>query len=85
MPTSITQSLKQLKAYDDRRPGFPGEHWLVFGAGVAVLLAVRRSPSPLARAIGTTVGSALLMRAASGREGLVKLLTYVPVAKLLTR
>jgi hypothetical protein len=85
MLSNIADSLQQLKAYDERRPGFPGEHWLVLGAGVAVFLAVRRSPSPLTRAIGSAVGSALLVRAASGREGLAKVLTYVPVARLLSR
>ncbi len=88
MPTSpspLPPSLQQLKDWDDRRPSFPGEHWLVLAAGVAVLLAARRSPSPLVRALGSATGSALLMRAASGRDGLAKVLSYVPVGKLLSR
>jgi len=89
MPTSpistVTSSLQQLKAWDDRRPGVPAEHWLVLAAGIAVLLVARRSPSPIVRALGSAGGSALLMRAASGRDGLAKVLTYLPVAKLLSR
>ena len=88
MPTSLTRlprPLQQLKNWDDRRPSFPGEHWLVLAAGVAVLLAARRSPSPLVRALGSVAGGALLARAASGRDGLAKVLTYVPVGKLLSR
>ena len=81
----LPQPLQQLKDWDDQRPSFPGEHWLVLAAGVAVLLAARRSPSPLVRALGSAAGSALLMRAASGRDGLAKVLTYVPVGKLLSR
>jgi hypothetical protein len=81
----LPQPLQQLKDWDDRRPSFPGEHWLVLAAGVAVLLAARRSPSPVVRAIGSVAGSALLARAASGRDGLAKVLTYVPVGKLLSR
>jgi uncharacterized membrane protein len=84
-PTRLPEPLQQLKDWDDRRPSFPGEHWLVLAAGVAVLLAARRSPSPLVRALGSAAGSALLVRAASGRDGLAKVLTYVPVGKLLSR
>ncbi|MFN3571508.1 MAG: hypothetical protein ACK4VX_14595 [Polaromonas sp.] len=88
MTTSLTRlprPLQQLKDWDERRPSFPGEHWLVLGAGVAVLLAARRSPSPLVRALGSAAGGALLVRAASGRDGLAKVLSYVPVVKLLSR
>ena len=73
------RSLKELKAYDQRRPSFPGEHWLVFGAGLAVLMASRRSPSLLKRTAGSALGSALLYRAASGRDGLAKVLPYLPM------
>ena len=79
------QKLRELKAMDEARDSFPGEHWLVLAAGIAVLLAARRSPSPMVRALGSAAGSALLMRAASGRDGLTKVLTYVPVGKLLSR
>jgi len=75
------RSFKQLKDYDERRPGFPGEHWLVLGAGVALLMASRRSPSFLRRTAGSALGSALLYRAASGREGLTKVLRYLPIGK----
>ena len=88
MTTSFTQlppSLQQLKDWDDRRPSFPGEHWLVLAAGIAVLLAARRSPSPVMRALGPVAGGALLARAASGRDGLAKMLSQVPVGKLLSR
>jgi hypothetical protein len=85
MLNTVTRPLQQLQAYDQRRPGFPGEHWLVLAAGVAVLLAARRSPSPVVRALGSAAGSALLVRAASGRDGLAKVLAYLPVSKLLSR
>ncbi|MDP2033751.1 MAG: hypothetical protein Q8K29_10105 [Polaromonas sp.] len=88
MPTTPTRRphpLQQLQDWDERRASFPGEHWLVLGAGVAVLLAARRSPSPLVRALGSAAGGALLVRAASGRDGLARVLSYVPVVKLLSR
>jgi uncharacterized membrane protein len=75
------RSLKELKDYDERRTGFPGEHWLVLGAGLAVLMASSRSRSWVARTAGSALGSALLYRAASGRDGLAKVLPYLPVGK----
>lgn len=81
MRFSPTRLLKQAKEYDQRRPGFAGEHWLVLGAGVAALLASRRSPSPLRRTVGSALGSALLYRAASGRDGLAKVLRYLPLGR----
>jgi uncharacterized membrane protein len=77
IPTKIP-TLKQVKEFDESRPGFPGEHWLVLGAGVAVLMASRRSRSFLMRTAGSTLGSALLYRAASGRDGLSKVLRFLP-------
>ena len=69
---------RKVKQFDERRPGFPGEHWLVLGAGAALLLASRRSRSPLRRTMGSALGSALLYRSASGRDGLTKLLRFLP-------
>ena len=77
----ITRTLKRASDYDERRPSFAGEHWLVLGAGIAVLMASRRNPSFLWRTAGSTLGSALLYRAASGRDGLTKLLRYLPVGR----
>lgn len=77
----VSRSFERLGDYDKRRPGFAGEHWLVFGAGIALLLASRRSRSLLWRTVGPALGSSLLYRAASGREGLASLLRYLPVGK----
>ncbi|MDB5930658.1 MAG: hypothetical protein JWR60_2365 [Polaromonas sp.] len=85
MKFSPVDSLRKLKEYDDSRPGFKGEHWLALGAGAALLMASRRSPSTLKRTMGSALGSALLLRAATGRQGLGKSLTgalrYLPVGK----
>ena len=77
----ITRTLKRVSDYDERRPSFAGEHWLVLGAGIVVLMASRRSPSFLWRTAGSTLGSVLLYRAASGRDGLTKLLRYLPLGQ----
>ena len=61
--------LDRIRRQDDRRPGFPGEHWMALVAGVALLaLAARRGrrgrglPSAIA-------GAGLIARAATGRDG----------------
>ena len=84
-PNPLSRLLNDFQAWEESRDGFPGEHWLVFGAGVALLLASSRSTSPLKRALGSAVGSALLYRAASGRDGVAKLVRYLPAAKGLLR
>lgn len=77
----VNRAFERLSEYDKRRPGFSGEHWVVFAAGVAVLVASRRSRSLLWRTVGPALGSSLLYRAASGHDGLAKLLRYLPVGK----
>lgn len=83
--SSLAQSVRDLKTWDDTRDSFPAEHWLVAGAGLAVLVASMRCRSPLQRAAGAALGGALLLRAASGRDGLVKLLDHLPENKGLLR
>lgn len=73
--------VQRLKAADDARDGFPGEHWLVLGAGVAVWAVTRTSPLFLVRTLGLLAGSALVGRAAAGREGLSKVLRFTPVGR----
>lgn len=74
MSFSPTASLRQLREYEQNRPSFPCEHWLVLGAGVAVMMATYRSDSCLKRGLGMALGGALVARAASGDDGLAKLL-----------
>jgi hypothetical protein len=85
MPTPKTprkpDPLTQLKQYDQARDSFPGEHWLVLGAGVGMWLASRRHPSFIVRTIGSLAGTALVARAASGRDGLSKALRYLPIGR----
>ena len=68
--------LSAAKRYDEQRPAIPGEHWLAFGAGALLLLMAGRSRSPLGRGLKTALGTALIGRAASGRDGLARLLPY---------
>ena len=72
--------LTQIKRADEQRPSFPGEHWLVLGAGIALMARASRSRSLLARLGGQALGAALIGRAATGRDGIPK-----QIASLLER
>ena len=74
-------TLQKLKAADERRPGFPGEHWLVLGLGIALWQFTRRHRNWVVRTAGGLAASALVARAASGREGLSKVLRYPPFGR----
>ena len=78
-------TLKKIKQYDDARPGFPGEHWIVLGAGVGLWLATRRHRSVIVQTLGALGAAALAARAASGREGLSKALRYTPLGAGIRR
>ena len=85
MSDSALQTIKDIKRLDDARPGIPGEHWLTLGAGVAVWLLLRRARSPVLRTVGSLAGTALLARAASGRDGLAKALRWLPIGRRFLR
>lgn len=74
--TSLWQSVKE---FDNQRESLPGEHWVTLAAGLVLFMASRRSRSLLFRTLGPVVGGALVMRAASGRDGIEKLVRYLPL------
>ncbi|MES3000234.1 MAG: hypothetical protein V4787_06040 [Pseudomonadota bacterium] len=78
-------ALQKIKEADDAREGVPGEHWMVLGAGLGVWLLSRRSPSLMLRTLGLMAGTALVGRAASGRDGVSKVLRYLPVGGGISR
>lgn len=72
--------LQRWKRYDDERPNFAGEHWLVLAGGIALWLATRRHPSFAVRLAGSVLGTLAVARAATGREVPPKMLRYLPYA-----
>lgn len=64
--------LDAAKAFDARRPDLPGEHLVVLGLGVALLLSSGRSRSFLGRLVKAAAGGALVARAASGTGGVAR-------------
>lgn len=79
------ETVKDLKRADDAREGVPGEHWIALGAGIGVWLLSRRSPSTMVRTLGLMAGTALVGRAASGRDGVSKFLGYLPIGSGIKR
>jgi hypothetical protein len=83
VPPELDQSspLQKLKAADEARPGFPGEHWLVLAVGIALWQVTRKHRNPLVRSAGALGATTLVARAASGRQGLSKVLRYTPLGR----
>ena len=59
----------------------PGQHWIALGAGLAAWLLTRKHPSVIVRGAGMMAGTALVGRAASGRDGLAKLIKVLPIGR----
>ena len=65
---NLSDKLQDLKKWDNRRPSFPGEHWLALGAGMLVMRSAGKSRSFLGRMAGRALGAALMARGATGRD-----------------
>ena len=57
---------------DDRRPSMPHEHLATLAAGVGLLFCALTVPRRAVAVVHAALGGALLLRAASGRDGLRK-------------
>ncbi|VCU69604.1 hypothetical protein PIGHUM_01667 [Pigmentiphaga humi] len=68
---------ERLKAYDANRPDLPGEHLVVFGAGVLLMVAGMRSRKAVWSTLLTAAGTALVGRAASGTGGIARVARVV--------
>ena len=77
--------LEKIKQADAARKGFPGEHWLVLALGIAVWHYTRKDRHWAVRTAGAFAAAALAARAASGREGLSKVLRYTPLGSRISR
>ena len=73
--------IEKLKAADEARDGFPGEHWIVLLLGAAAWYYTRNDRRWYVRMAGGFLATTLVARAASGREGLSKALRYTPLGR----
>ena len=85
VPREDASPLEKIKAADQARDGFPGEHWLVLAIGIGVWQFTRTHRNLLVRTAGGFAAAALVARAASGREGLSKILRYTPFGGRIDR
>lgn len=72
MTASVRESVKDLVDYDDARPSAPYEHGVAALAGVGLIAGALLSRSRYGAVLQGVLGGALLMRAASGQDGLSK-------------
>jgi len=68
-----------IKRYDNPRPLFPGEHWVLLGVGVAAWLVTRKHPSLAMRTLGTFIAATLVARGAHGRDRMSKIMKWTPI------
>ncbi|MBU1358645.1 MAG: hypothetical protein KKC79_07535 [Gammaproteobacteria bacterium] len=61
--------ISALKEFDAEREDFPGEHVIVLGLGLLLLVATVRSGSLVKRGLFGAAAGALIGRAASGTGG----------------
>lgn len=73
--------IERAQTHDEARSSLPGEHWLALGAGIAAWALTRKSPSAIVRTAGMLAATALVGRAASGRDGLSKVLRFTPLGR----
>ena len=78
----IMSWLTALKEADDRRPDLPGEHLIVLGVGLLLLMATGRSRSILGRALIGAAAGAFIGRAASGTGGAARLASILERVRL---
>ena len=72
MVDSVRESLNEVIAYDDARPSAPFEHCFVALAAFGLLATALTAPSR-GQAVGRAMlAGALLLRSASGKDGLRK-------------
>ena len=69
----MSNLVSRIRAFDQRRASFPGEHLIVAAVGSSLLRSALRRRTGLGRVLAIVAGGALLARAASGRDGLARL------------
>ena len=79
--TKPDSTVNQTNRLDTAKSGMPGQHWIALGAGLAAWLLTRKRSSLIVRTAGMLAGTALVGRAASGRDGLAKVIRYLPIGK----
>lgn len=75
--TAVSKVADAAKEFDEKRPNFPGEHLIVFAAGILLLWGAGKRRSALTRMVMTAAGGVLVGRAASGTGGVAKVAGFL--------
>ncbi|AVO48151.1 hypothetical protein C6568_01915 [Melaminivora suipulveris] len=70
--SEMRETVRDVIAYDDARESAPFEHEVTLLTGVGLIACAFLTPSRTRAVLHALVGGALLLRAASGRDGLRK-------------
>lgn len=70
--TDLRESVRDVIAYDDARESAPFEHPFTLLTGLGLIACALVTPSRTRAVMHAVAGGALLVRAASGRDGLRK-------------
>ncbi|MDM0031601.1 hypothetical protein QTI33_05525 [Variovorax sp. J22P271] len=70
---NLDSLVKTVKDADANRPDLPGEHLIVLGVGLLLMMATGRSRSLIGKALIGAAAGAFIGRAASGTGGVARL------------
>ncbi|MDM0068667.1 hypothetical protein [Variovorax sp. J31P207] len=70
---NLDSLIQTVKDADARRPDLPGEHLIVLGVGLLLMMATGRSRSLIGKALIGAAAGAFIGRAASGTGGIARL------------
>jgi hypothetical protein len=78
-------TFRQIKQLDASCHGIQCEHWITLAAGLAVWWLTRNHSSFIDRTAGMVMGTALVGRAANGRNGIAKALRFLTLRRGVNR
>ena len=85
METATKSWLAAIKEADANRADIPGEHLIVLGIGLLLMVASGRTPSLIGKALIGAAAGAFIGRAASGTGGLARVATKIDEARAALR
>ena len=74
---NLDSLINTVKEADASRPDLPGEHLIVLGVGLLLMMATGRSRSLIGKALIGAAAGAFIGRAASGTGGIARLATLL--------
>ena len=68
-----------IKRFDNPKPFFPGEHWVLLAGGLGAWFATRTHHSLAVRTLGIFLGATMVARAVHGHDRLSNVMRFTPV------